>query len=176
MIIAIKPPENMAEKLAVEGGLKPSTLHFTLFFLGKSEEVSQEKYTEYVQAIQDICADTKPFSITMSEKGKFENVRMTTDPDGNFVPAENPTDVILLKAEGEELFDFRSKLADLLDERDLYFSRLHKTFSPHLSLKYVPHGEELELDYETPIEFLCSSIELWGDGDEFKQTIDLKGE
>ena len=175
MIIAIKPPKAMAERLAVEGGLKPSTLHFTLFFLGKSEDVPQDRYAEYVKAIQDVCLDSAPFTVSLASKGKFEKVRMTTDPDGNMVVAEKPTDVIFLKGEGTELFAFRQKLADLLDERDLYFSKMHKEFAPHLSLKYVPHGEELELDYELPFEFQVNCIDLWGDGDDFKQEIPMGG-
>ena len=74
------------------------------------------------------------------------------------------------------MFKLREKLADLLDERDLYFSKMHKTFTPHLSLKYVPHGEDTELDYELPFEFTVNCIDLWGDGDDFRQEIPLKGE
>jgi len=176
MIIAIKPPKELAERLAVvDGGLKPETLHFTLFFLGASDVVSQEKYAEYVAAVTELANTTPPFTIHISGKGKFEKVRMTTDPSGNMVVAETPTDVIFLKGEGTELFSFRNKLADILDERDLYFSKLHKTFSPHLSLKYVPHGEDITLEYDLPLDFTVECIDLWGDGADFKQEIPLKG-
>lgn len=175
MIIAVSPPESIARSLFVSGGLKPETLHFTLFFLGETEDVSQEKYTEYVKLLQEFAENTKPFKISITGTGRFSNVRMTTDADGNTVKATEPTDVIYLSGESSELMELRESLANALDNNDLYFSKIHKTFVPHMSLKYVPHGDKLDLDYEFPIEFDCTQIELWGNGIEFKQQIALGG-
>lgn len=175
MIITVSPPKELAEKLKVEGGLKPETLHFTLFFLGETEDVSQEKYTEYVKLLQETADETKPFTIRITDSSRFEKVRMTTDEDGNTVPATQPTDVVYLSGDSPELIKLREKLANALDNNDLYFSKVHKTFVPHMSLKYVPHDAELYLDYEFPIEFECSSIELWGNGTEFKQVFEFGG-
>ena len=173
MIIAMQPSESFRKKFAVEGGLKEDTLHMTLFFLGKSEDVTFDQLTKAMEVLLNTVERFGPIKCTATQVDRFENVRKMTDAEGNMVDAVEPTDVVLLKIESDELKRLRQYMADALDRIGCEYSKIHKEFKPHISLKYVPHGSEVDLGYELPAEFEITHLEFWGETGKYSKV--LKG-
>lgn len=176
MIIAIKPSPAFCEALAIPGGLKPDTMHITLFYY-RDEQCTPQFINKILGAIHEFCATHKPF-LTMSatKYGRFENVMVATDPDGKMFRTDAPTDVIYADIESPALYTLRRKLAELLDKDDELseYSKLHPEFKAHISVKYVPEGEEPDNLAKLPLPFAVGGVQLWfkkPDGNESKYAI-----
>lgn len=173
MIAAITPSGSMKRELCVDGGLDPSTLHFTLVYIAPVDQLMLKDYAQVTEACLRVASTHAPFEVHLTEIGRFENVRMMTDEKGKVIPATVPTDVVYLKGGGEQLMAFRQALVDYMDEIGCSYSKIHPEFKPHLSLKYIPHGEAFDYPHYLPITFLCEYIEIWTDTDKYR--IPLKG-
>jgi 2'-5' RNA ligase len=167
MIVSIAPPKRLADLVVVPGGLKPETLHFTLAYLGKTEEISLEDYSKIMKACINATENQPPFEIRLEELGRFENVRSMTDPDGNVKPPEEPTDVIFLKGVSEDLHTYRNYLLKIMDMEGVQYSKAFTEFKPHMSLIYVPHDSQIDYGYSLPTSFMVEGIELWSDNDKY---------
>ena len=167
MIVSVVPPLELANLLSVPGGLKPETMHFTLAYVGKTEDVSLEDHAKIVKACL-LATEAQPsFEIRLEELGRFENVRSMTDADGNVQPATEPTDVIFIGGVSQDLHTYRNYLTSVFDMEGVSYSKVFTEFKPHMSLIYVPHGSQIDYGYSLPTSFMVSGIELWSDNDKY---------
>lgn len=162
MIIAAVPDYDISNKLALETGIKPYTLHVTLAFLGVSTDLDEETILAYTKCIRSVIPQ-KGIPYTITSVGRFSNVKKVTDAEGKLLDAHYPTDVLYLEVESEELNQFRENLVNALDDKGLFYSKIHPVFKAHMSLIYVPKGMDVSLPYDLPIESSFKEIALWGD-------------
>lgn len=166
MIIAIKPTQDVIDSIAVEGGLKPDTLHITVVHM-ESEDFEQG--IRVMEILSELKRKVNRFFVTLPATSRFNNVRKMTDEEGNLKDATEPTDVITYKVHSTELSSARSIILDMLDEAGIEYSKTFAEYIPHISIAYVPSGTNLTSnDYYTPdaplkfpLVFEVENIELW---------------
>jgi 2'-5' RNA ligase len=142
-MVALYPPKQLAEKLAVRRGEKPEDLHVTLAFLGKAADL---KDPEMVKAIGRSLAERHPpLSGAMSGHGVFTH------------GADAP--VTIAHVDLPALPGFRQKLVRVLHATGHTPSSEHG-FEPHMTLAY---GKPQVKVPPTPVTFDKLSVVL---GDE----------
>ncbi|MEV6580270.1 2'-5' RNA ligase family protein [Streptomyces sp. NPDC051582] len=125
-MIALYPPPELAEELAVEGGLPAEDLHVTVAYLGNADEVDAEPFNQVAQEL----AERKPFT------GKLAGLARFTGGD---------KDVLVALVDSPDLEDLRRDTLDALYERGIEIPRDHG-YTAHLSLTYLEPEETAPLD------------------------------
>lgn len=135
VMVALRPPLEVAEKLAVPDGTPASELHVTLAYLGDAEELSDPSLlTDLVGKVVSAAA---PLSGQLSGIGQFG-----PGPDGT--PVYIPVDVPGLSA-------LRERIAAAIGESPLAGNlRTDHGFTPHLTLGYNVSADPVE---PTPVDF-----------------------
>jgi hypothetical protein len=161
MIITFVPPFDTRRKLEVEGGLPVDDMHITLFhFEDEGYEHDYDMGIRILEVLTKYAASTATFGASIPTLDRFSNVRKMQNVNGDIVDALHPTDVIIGKIDSLHLNSEREKIKVLLDEIGAPYSQTFKDFVPHISLKYVPHGEMIA-PIDLPQHFLISSVEFW---------------
>lgn len=148
--LGIKIPDptcKLLKNIKVPGKAEsPSEYHITLMFFAKNWELS--KVGKALEATYEVTKDAKPFSVK-------------TDTVGCFPKRENDPLAIIARVESKELHDFRKKLADKFDDEGIEFSKVFKTFHPHITLAYHDADKEISDFKIDPVEFTVSEIVIW---------------
>lgn len=142
VMVAFEPPADLAEALAVDGGLPPEDLHVTLAYLGKTSDVDHDVLREVVEGFAGESMD-----VTARVSGV---ARFTGGDDG---------DVVVALVESAELDDFRADLVDALTDAGLSVSRDHG-FTPHITLTYLGEGGESPVARLDPVDVRFGWVSL----------------
>lgn len=124
----------------------PSEYHITLMFFADNWELS--KVSAALEATFDVIKDIKPFTVK-------------TDTVGCFPKRKDSSIPIIARVEGKELHELRDKLAEKFDKDNVEFSKVFKTFHPHITLAYHDSDKETSDFKVDPIEFTVSEVVLW---------------
>lgn len=129
-MIALYPPQQLAEDLAVPDGLDSADMHVTVAYLGDTADVDRDKLLAAAQAL----AARKPAEAVISGHARFTGGKQ---------------DVIVALVDSPDLEDLRGDVLAALDERDVALPREHG-YTPHLTITYI------DRDAPSPVERLDS--------------------
>jgi 2'-5' RNA ligase len=152
-MVALKIPEDIANKIAVEGGIPPETLHITIGYLG---EIDETAVPAIIEAAGKVAAGGKALTGQLGGLGQFP-----ANPEGKvpyFVPADIPG-----------INELYVELSRALAATSTPVRRDHG-FNPHVSLAYDQDIEAVE-----PVSVKFSSICVYR-GDEILEEIPLGGQ
>lgn len=131
-MVALYPTPEVAEKMAVSGGLAPDALHVTLAYLGPEAVLLLDR--EAVEAaIGPLAAMSEPLEGVVAGVGRFTpGYPAGQDPWPLYASIDLPT-----------LPEFRQRLVHALEAAGLPVARNHG-FMPHMTLAYVGTGDEAD--------------------------------
>jgi 2'-5' RNA ligase len=138
-MIALYPSPELAEGLAVEGGLPPDELHVTVAYLGGADQVDADALQE---AVTELAA-RRPFTAELAGLARFTG---------------GDQDVLVALVDSPDLEDLRRDALDALYGRGIEIPRDHG-YTAHLSLSYLKPDEAAPLDRldAQPIDFTALS-------------------
>lgn len=130
VMVALFPPAEVAEALAVEGGEAVDGLHLTLAYLGKAADLDADQRKRLREIVRSFAALHAPLTGRISGSGSFEG-------DGESAPC-----VALVDVPG--LPEWRERLIDVLKRNGFEPGSVHG-FIPHITLKYTTGGEQVAI-------------------------------
>jgi 2'-5' RNA ligase len=134
-MIALYPPADVAEGLAVDGGLPPEEMHVTVAYLGDAADIDGDQFREVVEEL----AGRKPIEAQLSGLARFTG---------------GDKDVIVALIDSADLEDLRRDTLDALTERGIEIPRDHG-YTAHLTITYLEADDPSPLDRldAQPVEF-----------------------
>lgn len=138
-MIALYPTPDLAEQLAVEGGLPAGELHITVAYLGDANQVDADALREVTAEL----AARHPFTAELAGLARFTG---------------GDKDVLVALVDAASLEDLRRDTLDALNERGIQIPRTHG-YTAHLTLSYLEPDEAPplgRLDAQT-VEFTALS-------------------
>ncbi|MFD9564352.1 2'-5' RNA ligase family protein [Streptomyces sp. NPDC059994] len=138
-MIALYPPPELAEKLAIEGGLTAEELHVTVAYCGDAADIDGDT----LRAVVAELTARRPLAAQLAGLARFTG---------------GGKDVLVVLVDSADLEDLRRDTLDALYERGIQIPRDHG-FTAHLTLSHVEPDEEAPLDRldALPIEFTALS-------------------
>jgi len=134
-MVALYPPPDVAEALAVEGGLAPEKLHVTVVYCGLADDVDAEA----LRAAAAGLAQRQPISAAISGHARFTG---------------DEQDVIVAIVDAPELDDLHRDALEALRKRGIEPPKSHG-YVAHMTLTY------LDKDAPSPVERLeVGSVEF----------------
>jgi 2'-5' RNA ligase len=125
-MIALYPPLDVAQDLAVDGGLPPEEMHVTVAYLGDTADIDVDVLREVVAQL----AERQPFTVQLAGHARFTG---------------GDKDVIVALADSPDLEDLRRDTLDALYERGIEIPRDHG-YTSHCTLTYIDPDDEAPLD------------------------------
>lgn len=116
-MIALYPPADLAEELAVDGGLPPEELHVTVAYLGDAVDANPDVLAEVITEL----AAREPLAGTLSGLARFTG---------------GEKDVLVALVDSAALEDLRRDTLDVLASRGIGVPRDHG-YCAHLPLSYL---------------------------------------
>lgn len=161
MIVAVAPEFSVRRKMSVQGAMKPEMMHVTVLYI-EDMFMTPEQFYVINNALHEVSNNLVEFEVRAAELSRFEKVMRAWDEKGGYIPAE-PTDAIIYKLESDDLHKLRDGIIALFDAYEIPYSKKFKDFKPHITVGYVPHGQDLECPVELPFTFSVKHVELWDD-------------
>lgn len=121
-MIALYPPRDLAEQLAVPGGLPPESIHCTVAYTGPAADVDQDT----LRAVAASLGNRPPINATVSGHARFTG---------------GEQDVIVALVDGPGIEDLRRDTVDALAALGIDIPREHG-YCSHLTLAYIDPGAE----------------------------------
>jgi 2'-5' RNA ligase len=122
-----------------------SDLHITLVCF--EDDWAIEKLSKALEAVYDVVADVKPFSV------KVDKISCFPMREGKKCP-------IIAKVTSDELQDLNKKIKKEFDKRDIAYDKKFKEYNPHITLSYA--DEEIKDSKIDTIEVPVHEINLLG--------------
>lgn len=138
-MIALYPPPELAEQLAIESGLPAEDLHVTVAYLGTAADVDGNVLREVVAEL----ASRRPFTAQLAGLARFTG---------------GDRDVLVALVDSPDLEDLRRDTLDALYERGVQVPREHG-YTAHMSISYLDADDAAPLDRmeARPVEFTALS-------------------
>lgn len=141
-MVALYPSEDVAKKLAVEGGESPDRLHLTLAFLG-ADATMLGSPDNALSCLRHIVRGSEPVVGTISGVGKFT----AADEPVTYASVDAPT-----------LPRLQQRVVAALDDTDTPARKEHG-FTPHITLAY----DDVDPEIESGQSIVFDSLTLrWG--------------
>jgi 2'-5' RNA ligase len=121
-MLALYPPPELAEALAVDGGLEPAEMHLTIAYLGDAATVDQAD----MEAVAAVLAERAPIAGMIAGHARFTG---------------GEQDCIVALADSAALEQLRRDTLVLLAEAALEVPSEHG-FTPHLTIKYLDNRDD----------------------------------
>lgn len=125
-MIALYPPQQLAEDLAVPGGLDPAEMHVTIAYLGDTADVDRDKLLAAAQAL--------------AGRGAIEG---SISGHARFTGGEQ--DVIVALVDSADLEDLRRDTLARLTGDGIDIHRNHG-YTPHLTITYLDQAADAPLN------------------------------
>lgn len=125
-MIALYPPPEIAERLAIDGGLPPDEMHVTVAYLGDADDVDADQFREVVEGL----AARKPIKAQISGLARFTG---------------GDKDVIVALIDSADLEDLRRDTLGALADRGIVIPRDHG-YCAHMTVTYIDADEPSPLD------------------------------
>lgn len=134
-MIALYPPPDLAEKLAVDGGLPPDEMHVTICYLGDAADIDGDVLREVTAEL----AERQPITAQLAGHARFTG---------------GEQDVIVALIDSPDVEDLRRDTLDALYERGIQPPRDHG-YTSHCTVTYLDPDDEAPLDRldARPVEF-----------------------
>ncbi|MFD9632837.1 2'-5' RNA ligase family protein [Streptomyces violascens] len=129
-MIALYPSPELAEQLAVEGGLPADELHVTVAYVGNAADVDGDALRE---AVVELAA-RRPFAAQLAGMARFTG---------------GDKDILVALVDSPHLEDLRRDTLDMLYDRGIHIPRDHG-YTAHCSLTYLEPDEAAPLDRLAP--------------------------
>jgi 2'-5' RNA ligase len=124
-MIALYPPLDVAQSIAVDGGLPPEEMHVTVAYLGDTADIDVDVLREVVAQL----AERQPFTVQFAGHARFTG---------------GDKDVIVVLADSPDLEDLRRDTLDALRERGIEVPRDHG-YTAHCTITYLDPDDEAPL-------------------------------
>ncbi|GAA2411399.1 hypothetical protein GCM10010404_81650 [Nonomuraea africana] len=150
-MVSLTIPADVAQAVAVDGGLEAGELHVTLAYLGKG--LDEAALADAAVVVEQVAAASEPLSGIIGGIGAF--------PEGeDGVPAWVPVDV-------PGLAELRQRVVAALDEAGIWYAADHG-FTPHMTLTYLEPGTPLPSPVAaTPVTFGAVTLAVEDDHEDF---------
>jgi 2'-5' RNA ligase len=132
VMVALYPPKELVEKLAIKGGVPVDEMHVTLGYLGKLDDISN--LDELKDTVSAYSKGKKPMKGTFGGIGRFNGSETSGGKDVLYASLDLP-----------DLPEFRQGLVEVLDKNDTPVSKIHG-YTPHMTLTYFPSDSKLPVD------------------------------
>jgi 2'-5' RNA ligase len=134
-MIALYPPLDVAQAIAVDGGLPPEEMHVTVAYLGDTADIDVDVLREVVAQL----AERQPFTVQFAGHARFTG---------------GDKDVIVALVDSADLEDLRRNTLDALGERGIEVPRDHG-YTAHCTITYLDPDDEAPLTRldAQPVEF-----------------------
>jgi 2'-5' RNA ligase len=138
-MIALYPPRQLADDLAVADGLDPAEMHVTVAYLGGTAEVDRSTLLKVAQSL----AGRGPIEASVSGHARFTG---------------GEQDVVVALVDSPGLEDLRRDTMDLLTAQGVEIPRDHG-YTPHLTIQYLAPDADTPLDRlpSVPVAFTAVS-------------------
>ncbi|WP_027894513.1 2'-5' RNA ligase family protein [Calidithermus chliarophilus] len=152
VMLCLVPPLEVAQALALPGGLPPRELHLTLAYLGKlGEGVTPEALARLMPAARFLAAMMPPLEARVSGLGRFS----LPGGDAFYASVDHP-----------RLPEFRRVWVELCQRLGAP-PVLNHGFTPHITLSYLTPAAPQPLQRLEPLACRFDSVQLWaGEGRE----------
>lgn len=139
-MIALYPPADIAEALAVDGGLPVSELHVTVAYVGNAADIDAEQLLAAVK----VLTGRAPIAGSIAGHARFTG---------------GETDVAVALVDSADLEDLRRDLLDALTAAAIDVPRDHG-YTGHLTQDYIDPDDEAPVDRiaSMPVEFAALSV------------------
>jgi 2'-5' RNA ligase len=150
--VAVVLPVNpvAAHALDIPGGLPASTLHVTLAYLGKVEDLyatgGARALKQLARALNAVARGRTPLLAKLQGTGRF--------------PGQDGTDACWVGVEAPELLALRSEVLKCIRRADLTYSKLH-AYVPHVTAGYVQADAANPLHPKLSVSSTFSQLALW---------------
>ncbi|MEZ0089937.1 2'-5' RNA ligase family protein [Streptacidiphilus sp. EB129] len=134
-MIALYPPMDLAEQLAVDGGLPPEKIHCTIAYTGPAVDIDQDT----LRAVAATLTGRPPIQASISGHARFTG---------------GDQDVIVALVDGPGIEDLRRDTLDALAAHGIEVPRAHG-HTAHMTLLY------LDPDAESPIDRIAATPVLF---------------
>jgi 2'-5' RNA ligase len=136
VMVAIWPPEYLADRVALPGAEPTSKLHITLCFIGKLDELEGPSiatgWPALESAVAKVAAEYGPFEIGLKGTGTFEPTEHSDGKRPMFAQVRSPI-----------IRRLRSSLVASLKQAGVPYEQNHAgPWVPHMTLDYLADGEE----------------------------------
>lgn len=146
VMIAFMLPKAIASRLTMDGGEDTDELHVTVLYLGKSEDIEDDKLEELKSQLETFCSQYTPLKGTIGGYGRFP---ATESSDGKDVLI-GLVDVARLEALREAVIKLVTKIG--------IAPVLNHGYTPHVTIAYV------DPSYDKEFKPFSKSIPLTIDG------------
>ncbi|MFK0182072.1 2'-5' RNA ligase family protein [Streptomyces xanthochromogenes] len=137
-MIALYPQPELAQQLAVEGGLPADELHVTVAYLGHADDIDADVLREVV----DELAARRPFTAQLAGLARFTG---------------GDKDVLVVLVDSPDLEDLRRDTLEALAGRGIEIPREHG-FTAHCSLSYLDPDAPAPLDRLDSQPMECTAL------------------
>ena len=141
--LALQIPEDVAKKLAVEGGESIDDMHVTLFY---KKGLTPEQAKRVQEVFDDVWPHYHPIEIELD--GKLSRFEASESSDN--------MDVLYAPILSDDIHSLRQDLLERLAEEDIHPSDAHPDYKPHITIKYVEPGTDEDFEIE-PVSFDISA-------------------
>lgn len=129
MVAFLVPPE-IAQQLAVPGGVAPEDHHITVAYLGDKGDYTPQQLQKMKRSVAAFAEDEQTLpDATVTGVGRFP-----TDADSGQYP-------VIAKVDAPQLAKWRDRLMNHLEADGFAPSRRFPNFTPHVTLDYVDDGK-----------------------------------
>jgi 2'-5' RNA ligase len=122
-------------------------LHITLVFLGDSRTLDMNKVA---QAVSEFASVARPIKTTLQGIARFVS--------------GGEEDPIVATIDSPDLPEFRQELCAYLGKQGIPYHKNHG-FIPHMTLAYIPAGDDMPIDTVEPMELNFSKVYLVDGGE-----------
>ena len=147
--VVLPLPQELAQALALAGGLPAEDLHLTIGMIGRRDEMTDVQLAEALLAVRDAGICCAPITATIGGIGRF----MASD-------GSDAKDVVYLSVDSPALLELRDEVEDALEARGLELQTDHG-FTPHITLAYIDPGAAMPLDSIEPQSVTFAVLALW---------------
>ena len=147
--VVLPLPQELAQALALAGGLPAEDLHLTIGMIGRRDEMTDVQLAEALLAVRDAGICCAPITATIGGIGRF----MASN-------GSDAKDVVYLSVDSPALLELRDEVEDALEARGLELQTDHG-FTPHITLAYIDPGAAMPLDSIEPQSVTFAVLALW---------------
>jgi 2'-5' RNA ligase len=135
-MIALRPADVDAQRLAIDGGEEPNELHCTLYYLGDATNFSEDARAQLIDLVREYVYDSPTltvdgFAISMFNPPGTERV----DDDMEREPC------VVLGLSGSALTSVHDAVATAIEDHGVDLPEQHSPWVPHITLVYTDDAD-----------------------------------
>lgn len=136
--IGLMVPPDIAEQIADPEGESADDMHITLFY---SKGLTAEQNKKVEEVFKHFWDQNPSLHVKLTKLDSFD-------------PSESSDNlkVIYAAVESPDIMEFHEFLMESLAEEGIKSNSEHKQYTPHVTIKYVEPGQEIDSSFE-PVEF-----------------------